>query len=238
MIDCPNCSDGTVEVDDIMVACPQCVQQRTWSKRLSQALRDYEPVIINEANEYIKAMDKLGLLVEAQEKAKPAPEMLRFQWVEEINHLPYGASPLQLSDEDDDDTDEHEQSVLDEAELYIKSLAQAMGLGGWTFKVDEEVSTDGTLAEIECVYGQRHAVVFLAKDWATMSPTDKRDTLVHELLHAHLSGLMYLVNDLLKVAGKKAAAYGGAAWHLHEEYTVEALAQAWAPMLPEPKEDR
>lgn len=39
---------------------------------------------------------------------------------------------------------------------------------------------------VTCVYGQRHAVIRLCQDFASLSPTDQRKVLVHELLHCHL----------------------------------------------------
>lgn len=196
MSDCPNCSDGTVEVDDVMVRCPQC-----WDGQVLHVLDVFK-----------KSAEIGGQAVIPVIQPTDAED----------------------SEADDDETDEHPDHVVESAQRYVYQLADLMGLRGWDLKVSEEVSSKHTLAEIETVYGQLAATVWLGEDWEDLSPEMKRDTLVHELLHAHVSRLKYLVEDVLKAAGKKVAAIGGAAWHLEEEYTVEAMAQAWAPWLPVP----
>jgi hypothetical protein len=115
---------------------------------------------------------------------------------------------------------------------YLSRLAEAMGLGDWVLDVREEPADEGTVAEIDCTLGQKHARVYLCEEWTDLDPVTQRDTLVHELVHAHLSQLRHMADTLFdEVKGGKVAK---AAFHLVEEYATEAIAQAWAPLLPLP----
>jgi hypothetical protein len=119
---------------------------------------------------------------------------------------------------------------------YLKDLAEAMGLGDWTLDLREEPADENTVAEIDCTLGQKHARVYLCEQWLDLDQETQRDTLAHELVHAHLSQLRHLADAMLaEVKGGKVAA---AAFHLVEEYTTETIAQAWAPYLPLPEQPK
>lgn len=122
----------------------------------------------------------------------------------------------------------------EDALSYVQRVAPLMGLSGWTFVVADEPSEDEHLAEVEVVYGQKLATVYVCDGWYELDKETKRGTIVHELLHCHFNRFgeaIYLLfsagNDTLCSAGRKI-------WSHEEEYLVEELAQAWAPFLPEP----
>lgn len=123
---------------------------------------------------------------------------------------------------------------------YAEDLASYMGLADWTIQVTFESCTDDTLAEIECVYGQRLARITLVKHWLCMPREDQRDTLVHELVHALLAPLSQMAYDMVDALtdneGAQAAAKAALAGS--EEWVVDPISIAWAPHLPLPKEDK
>ena len=124
------------------------------------------------------------------------------------------------------------QSKPGPVDQYLRTLAQAMGLGDWVLVISDEPADDGTVAEIDCTLGQRHARVYLCEEWLELDAVTQRDTLVHELVHAHLAQLRHLADALF--ATVKGGKQAEVSFHLIEEYATEAIAQAWAPMLPLP----
>lgn len=111
---------------------------------------------------------------------------------------------------------------------YVDTLANLMGLTGWTFTVRPAAASEDAEAEIEVVYGRRRAVIHLSKDWDQMPVEDQREVLVHELLHAALAPLTQLVGELVSGDAEDAALA------LMEEWVVDGLAVAWARELPLP----
>ncbi len=117
---------------------------------------------------------------------------------------------------------------------YTRQIAVAMGLGGWIIEETEAPATEGCLAEIEPTYGQRHAKLSLCKEWDTLDPVEQRDTIVHELLHVHLSHLTQLAHDIVETVDEGATKAARASLSLAEEYAVDAMATAWSPYMPLP----
>lgn len=117
---------------------------------------------------------------------------------------------------------------------YLCHLAARMGLDGWVFEIQAEPCGKDNLAEIDAIYGQRFAKVYLAKDWEKLDSIAMRDTLVHELIHAHLAPLTELCHDLLDTAAqhKKESKMAKSALYYMEERTVDQIAVAWARTLP------
>ena len=111
---------------------------------------------------------------------------------------------------------------------YIDTLANLMGLTGWTFTVRPATASEDAEAEIEVVYGRKRAIIHLAKDWDTMSAEDQREVIVHELLHAAMAPLSQLAAEL--VDGDAATT---ALAHC-EEWVVDQMAVAWSRELPLP----
>jgi hypothetical protein len=76
--------------------------------------------------------------------------------------------------------------------------------------------------------------VYLSKDWTTFDEKTQRDTLVHELLHAHLAPLTEIVGDLFDSLAKNgsSAKVAKASANYAEERVVDQIAVAWARTLP------
>lgn len=117
---------------------------------------------------------------------------------------------------------------------YTRQIAVSMGLGGWVIEESADPASEGCLAEIEATYGQRHAKLSLCKDWDELPVEEQRDTIVHELLHVHLAHLTQLAHDIVESLDEGASKASKAALTLTEEYTVDAMASAWAPYMPLP----
>ena len=129
--------------------------------------------------------------------------------------------------------DELRQKRLRAFDPYIGLLASLMGLANWTiFRSDEPPSSRDAVASMEPIHGRYYAILrigdyFLDRE----SPSEKRNTVVHELLHAHLSHLQKIAEDNLddRVFPQ---------FLLALEYAVDGMAKAWAERLPLPPEPR
>lgn len=111
---------------------------------------------------------------------------------------------------------------------YIDTLANLMGLTGWTITVRPATASEDAEAEIEVVYGRKRAIIHLSDGWDKMSGEDQREALVHELIHAAIAPLSQLANEL---ADGEAAEVALAQC---EEWVVDQMATAWARELPLP----
>lgn len=81
---------------------------------------------------------------------------------------------------------------------YIRSVADRLGLSEWSFRISEQPPYNPeAIASCEAVYGRRLAVLYFEEGFAERSPTEQRNTVVHELLHCHHAAQARLVKDTL-----------------------------------------
>ena len=133
-------------------------------------------------------------------------------------------------------------AVWDALPGYVLDLAWRLRLRDWTIKLqhtptDESDPENDTAvsAKIRCVYGRKLATLVLCIDFAELPLEDQRHTLVHELLHCHLDWLDSVVkNGIPEIFGKLTEGLLTANLHERIEFTVDALADGFAPLLPMP----
>lgn len=126
-------------------------------------------------------------------------------------------------------TDEERQIV----QAYITTLARQVGLRDWITKLAEEPCEPGNDAQIICTYGQRHLKIRVAAEFRKETPEDQRDTIVHELVHAHLDPCLSMIDeDLEDQLGGAAHALFAAAFRRNLEFGVDGLTKALAKHLP------
>ena len=121
-------------------------------------------------------------------------------------------------------------------EEYLKELSLLMKLTDWDIRIDWARKADNdNLAEIIATYGQKRAVLRLGRKFLRDTAGDQRHTLVHELVHCHISNIMDLVwttHD--QVLTNKQAKMLEPSFELSMETTVDGIADALAPMMPLP----
>jgi|LakMenE18May11ns_1017448.scaffolds.fasta_scaffold9587420_1 hypothetical protein len=121
-------------------------------------------------------------------------------------------------------------------EDYLKELSLLMKLTDWDIRIDWARKADNdNLAEIIATYGQKRAVLRLGRKFLRDTAGDQRHTLVHELVHCHISNIMDLVwttHD--QVLTNKQAKMLEPSFELSMETTVDGIADALAPMMPLP----
>lgn len=128
-----------------------------------------------------------------------------------------------------------DRKVLSE---YVRWVADVIGLRDWTFELlpsEALEDTDGgkTLASCATADGRRFAVIRFDRGFKDTSPTDQRDTVVHELVHCHLSNLQWQFENDLKVhLAPHVFMALNASFERNVELAVDALAGAIAKHLP------
>lgn len=123
---------------------------------------------------------------------------------------------------------------------YVRSIADEMGLRDWSFEVEigeadvdlpwETISAD---ASIECVDGRKFATITFPDDTRERPRDELRETVCHELIHAHLNPACEVIRVDAKV-GFSQATYEMmmAGFRRNVEFAVDALAAVFAPRMP------
>lgn len=117
-----------------------------------------------------------------------------------------------------------------EFQPYARALADLVGLKDWRVEiVDEPPDSDDAFAFVECLYGQKYALIRLSDNCLKASEEDQRHAIVHELCHAHHTAVDQVVAAM--VGDRQYELY-----RLQVEYSVDAVAVALAALLPLPSE--
>lgn len=118
---------------------------------------------------------------------------------------------------------------------YIRSTADLLCLRDWTFEVDCDPVDDEDRAVATCwpSEGRRVATIAFAKDFREKSREEQRHAVVHELLHCHHAAAADIVRlDLIKQLSQSTYDVLWFGFKRQIEYMVDALADAFAPMVP------
>lgn len=118
---------------------------------------------------------------------------------------------------------------------YVRGMANALELRDWTVTLSRDYpDAEDTLADIKCTYGRKLLTIRLCKGFEYRSLEDQRQSITHELLHAHLSGLEWTYNNL---GNHLAASTFDAVWGSMKdqiEFATDAIADAVSKHLPLP----
>jgi hypothetical protein len=115
-------------------------------------------------------------------------------------------------------------------EPYFRALAGILALKDWRIEIsDDPPPGDHAIADVECVFGRKWAVVRLSDDFLDATEADQRHLTTHELIHCHCSHADGVVDDLLDRRGQRI-------YKRAVEYAVDGLADGIAPLLPLPSE--
>ncbi len=111
---------------------------------------------------------------------------------------------------------------------YIRSIADALGLRDWTFDLSHQPAHDvNEMASIECVFGRRFAVIQVCANFADLDPELQRHVVVHELLHAAMSGThSYVYHSLPSLLGESGWSAFESAYRQQEEHATDGIAAA------------
>jgi hypothetical protein len=117
---------------------------------------------------------------------------------------------------------------------YLRSVADVIELRDWEVVLADEPSEEGTFGQARCRYGAKRIEIALPTDFPTASTLEEqRDTVTHELVHAHLDESHKLVEeDIVAPLGREARALAVSSYTRAIEHAVDALTKALAKSLP------
>lgn len=122
-----------------------------------------------------------------------------------------------------------------ELSVYVRELADLMGLRDWTIQV--EVGGDdlvGYAGRCNVPYGQKFATIRLAPSWAKETWSELRNTCVHELIHCHMMPIRWSINNVQNHLSPSMFDMFTGSYTDFEELAVDGIATAWAETLPLP----
>lgn len=125
---------------------------------------------------------------------------------------------------------------------YIRDLADRMALRDWAILVssDSQSRPDDGIDDERCAtfrgtLGRRAGCIWVNPEWwIRATPEERRQTAVHELIHAHEHGARAVVIHALTVCPRRTAEVLQAIFDVQMEYAIDTLADVLAPHLPLP----
>lgn len=116
---------------------------------------------------------------------------------------------------------------------YLRWVANEMQLRDWTVQLAHVPCSPDTDAQIVCREGQKLLTVSVAPHFLELDPEEQRETIVHELVHAHWETCWRMVQrDLADALGKPTYYVFADSYRRGMEYGVDALAKTIAPSMP------
>ena len=143
---------------------------------------------------------------------------------------------LRASAPDDHEGESITLSKRDAAEFadYVKHLAVRMRLAEYDPLIMPHACEGGYLAEVETDFSYHTIRIALCPGFHVMSPTRKRTTLVHELLHAHAYVMKVPYEALEDELARGVWATTESTAMKHEEHVVTSMESAFAQFMPLP----
>jgi hypothetical protein len=126
------------------------------------------------------------------------------------------------------------KQAIDALRPWVLQCAAFMHLDHWTITVEEDEPTDNAHASIRRWQGQMDAEFRFSDEYFAKPEIERRQTLAHELCHAHLRPMWETWVDLDELLGKPAYTMFRNHASIAEEQVVEALSKVLAPLLPPP----
>jgi hypothetical protein len=123
---------------------------------------------------------------------------------------------------------------------YIRQLADLLGLRDWEIELLSEPADGKRTAEVQPTIGRKCATINVCRNWWSLSLEEMRQTIAHELIHLHFANCLHVVQiDLanVRLIGYPAFEVLIQTYIRQEEYGVDGLATAIAPLLPLPRGD-
>ena len=119
----------------------------------------------------------------------------------------------------------------DEIQAYIDRLRPLLGIQRWETQVTDEPPTQHCILETH-VAGNRKAATIRIGSYPTLTPPQRRDAVLHELLHVWVYPFRMLMEGVRNTVGEAVwAVLNAHLWDV-EETVVEEIAVAFAPLLP------
>jgi hypothetical protein len=113
------------------------------------------------------------------------------------------------------------QAVCD----FAADVLSALCMPSWQVLVMEEPADEDCVASISTVEGKYTAQLYLASDWMKRTDHDRRETVVHEVLHLLHFRVNHVVEDVALLLREHEAAELDRRYHRETELMVDHLAK-------------
>lgn len=122
---------------------------------------------------------------------------------------------------------------------YVILLKKMLHLSDWTIVMQNEPCSSDCLAETDVITGQHLAKMYLSKTYTKDTPENLRATIIHELLHCHLSPISELSEEILKpladeLGGSRVIKSAINGIEYETERSIDGISEAIAPYFPLP----
>ena len=122
---------------------------------------------------------------------------------------------------------------------YVILLKKMLHLSDWTIVMQNEPCSSDCLAETDVITGQHLAKMYLSKTYTKDTPENLRATIIHELLHCHLSPISELSEEILKpladeLGGSRVIKSAINGIEYETERSIDGISEAIAPFFPLP----
>ena len=122
---------------------------------------------------------------------------------------------------------------------YVNSMKKMLHLSDWVIVMQNEPCSSDCLAETDVITGQHLAKMYLSKTYTKDTPENLRATIIHELLHCHLSPISELSVEILKpladeLGGSRVIKSAINGIEYETERSIDAISEAIAPYFPLP----
>lgn len=122
---------------------------------------------------------------------------------------------------------------------YVNSMKKMLHLSDWVIVMQNEPCSSDCLAETDVITGQHLAKMYLSKTYTKDTPENLRATIIHELLHCHLSPISELSVEILKpladeLGGSRVIKSAINGIEYETERSIDAISEAIAPFFPLP----
>ena len=122
---------------------------------------------------------------------------------------------------------------------YVNSMKKMLHLSDWVIVMQNEPCSADCLAETDVITGQHLAKMYLSKTYTKDTPENLRATIIHELLHCHLSPISELSVEILKpladeLGGSRVIKSAINGIEYETERSIDAISEAIAPYFPLP----
>jgi len=122
---------------------------------------------------------------------------------------------------------------------YVILIKKMLHLSDWTIVMQNEPCSSDCLAETDVITGQHLAKMYLSKTYTKDTPENLRATIIHELLHCHLSPISELSEEILKpladeLGGSRVIKSAINGIEYETERSIDAISEAIAPYFPLP----
>lgn len=119
---------------------------------------------------------------------------------------------------------------------YIAKMASTLGLLHWKLKLSdefcEEDGNEDALATLSVLPGRHYGVIRIAKDFNKYDHSEKKQAIIHELVHCHQQRLLLWADDTLKEAlGLVPYEIFWAAYRDNFEHMVDDLSVVFADLI-------